>query len=174
MEEFSILAKVNQNVITNYELQNRMEAMEILIPKMKTVSRDEKTHYAIQSLIQDELRADYAKKTNFKLTKEQKVEYTRMFVNDLQKKNVKNIKSFIQNYGDFVDSEVLWYAVIETAIRPKVQISQELISDVSKKEPKLSRDKIKEMLVDQQIQGQSAQILESIRKISIIEFAPES
>ena len=173
INEIKILAKVNQNVITNYDAQNRIEFLEMTTPEMKKATSDEKKYYAMQSLIQDELRLEYTKRVNFKLDKEQKVRYRKTISDELQKKNVKKIAFVMEKNSNFIESEALWRGVIETVIRPKIQISQEMVDDVSKKEKKLSKEKIADMIMEQQIQGQSAQILESIRKISIIEFTQE-
>src|SRR5574343_108137 len=75
IDEIKILSKVNQNVITNYDAQNRIEFLEMTTPEIKKANGDEKKYYAMQSLIQDELRLEYAKRVNFKLDKEQKMRY---------------------------------------------------------------------------------------------------
>jgi len=173
IDDLKILAKVNQNVITNYDIGNRIEFLEITTPEMKKATQDEKKYYAMQSLIQDELRLEYAKRVNFKLDKEQKTHYTKIIFEELQKKSIKNIAFVMEKNSNFIESEALWRAIIELTIRPKIQISQEMIDDVAKKEKKLSKEKLANIIIEQQIQGQSAQILESIRKISIIEFTQE-
>ena len=173
IDEITILAKVNQNVITNYDIGNRIEFLEMTTPEMKKATGDEKKYYAMQSLIQDELRLEYAKRVNFKLDKEQKTRYRKAISDELQKKNIKNIAFVMEKNSNFIESEALWRGVVEAIIRPKIQISQEMVDDVAKKEKKLSKEKIADIIVEQQIQGQSAQILESIRKISIIEFTQE-
>ena len=173
IDEIKILAKVNQNVITNYDIGNRIEFLEITTPEMKKATQDEKKYYAMQSLIQDELRFEYAKRVNFKLDKEQKTRYRKVISDELQKKNIKNIAFVMEKNSNFIESEALWRGIVESTIRPKIQVSQEMVDDVAKKEKKLSKDKIANMIIEQQIQGQSAQILESIRKISIIEFTQE-
>jgi hypothetical protein len=172
-DEIKILAKVNQNVITNYDVENRMQFLEITTPEMKKATSDEKKYYAMQSLIQDELRLEYAKRVNFKLDKEQKIRYRKIISDELKKKKIKNIAFVMEKNSNFIESEALWRAVIELIIRPKIQISQEMVDEVAKKEKKLSKEKIADIIVEQQIHGQSAQILESIRKISIIEFTQE-
>lgn len=173
IDEITILAKVNQNVITNYDVQNRIEFLEMTTPEMKKATGDEKKYYAMQSLIQDELRLEYAKRVNFKLDKEQKVRYRKIISDELKKKKIKNIAFIMEKNSNFIENEALWRGVVEAIIRPKVQISQEMVDEVSKKEKKLSKEKIADIIMEQQIQGQSAQILESIRKISIIEFTQE-
>ena len=173
IDEIKILAKVNQNVITNYDIGNRIEFLEITTPEIKKATQDEKKYYAMQSLIQDELRFEYAKRVNFKLDKEQKTRYRKVISDELQKKNIKNIAFVMEKNSNFIESEALWRGIVESTIRPKIQVSQEMVDDVAKKEKKLSKDKIANMIIEQQIQGQSAQILESIRKISIIEFTQE-
>ena len=173
IDDLKILAKVNQNVITNYDVGNRIEFLEMTTPEMKKATQDEKKYYAMQSLIQDELRLEYAKRVNFKLDKEQKTHYTKIIFEELQKKSIKNIAFVMEKNSNFIESEALWRAIIELTIRPKIQISQEMIDDVAKKEKKLSKEKLANIIIEQQIQGQSAQILESIRKISIIEFTQE-
>ncbi len=172
-DEIKILAKVNQNIITNYDVQNRIQFLEMTTPEMKKATSDEKKYYAMQSLIQDELRLEYTKRVNFKLDKEQKVRYRKVISDELKKKKIKNIAFIMEKNSNFIESEALWRAVIESIIRPKVQISQEMVDEVAKKEKKLSKEKIADIIIEQQIQGQSAQILESIRKISIIEFTQE-
>ena len=173
IDDLKILAKVNQNVITNYDVGNRIDFLEITTPEMKKATQDEKKYYAMQSLIQDELRLEYAKRVNFKLDKEQKTHYTKIIFEELQKKSIKNIAFVMEKNSNFIESEALWRAIIELTIRPKIQISQEMIDDFAKKERKLSKEKLANIIIEQQIQGQSAQILESIRKISIIEFTQE-
>jgi hypothetical protein len=173
IDDLKILAKVNQNVITNYDVGNRIEFLEMTTPEMKKATQDEKKYYAMQSLIQDELRLEYAKRVNFKLDKEQKTHYSKIIFEELQKKSIKNIAFVMEKNSNFIESEALWRAIIELTIRPKIQISQEMIDDVAKKEKKLSKEKLANIIIEQQIQGQSAQILESIRKISIIEFTQE-
>lgn len=86
IDDLKILAKVNQNVITNYDVGNRIEFLEITTPEMKKATQDEKKYYAMQSLIQDELRLEYAKRVNFKLDKEQKTHYSKIIFEELQKK----------------------------------------------------------------------------------------
>ena len=172
-KEFFILAKVNQSVITNYDLSKKIAFMQIVIPTFGKLKTEDQNQYAMQSLIQDELRYDYAKKINFQLDDKQKAEYINLVILDFSKiKTIKNIKNFVLNYGNFIESEALWRAIIEKNIRPKVQISQEMVDEVFKKHQgrKLSKDEITQMLIDEQIQLQSQQILESVRRVGIIEF----
>jgi hypothetical protein len=172
-KEFFILAKVNQSVITNYDLSKKIAFMQIVIPTFGKLKTEDQNQYAMQSLIQDELRYDYAKKINFQLDDKQKAEYINLVILDFSKiKTIKNIKNFALNYGNFIESEALWRAIIEKNIRPKVQISQEMVDEVFKKYQgrKLSKDEITQMLIDEQIQLQSQQILESVRRAGIIEF----
>lgn len=171
MGEIKILAKVNQGVVTNYDISNRIEFLQILTPEMKKATKEEKQYYAMQSLVQDELRTEYAKKINFKLNKEQKIHNRSVIIANMRKKNVP--KSAIEKNESFIESEVLWQAVIDTVIRPKIQISPEMVRSIAEKNKKLSNAQIESIAIEQQIQVQSAQIIEAMRKISIIEFTQD-
>ena len=171
MGEIKILAKINQGVVTNYDISNRIEFLQILTPEMKKATKEEKQYYAMQSLVQDELRTEYAKKINFKLNKEQKIQNRSVIIANMRKENVP--KSAIEKNESFIESEVLWQAVVDTVIRPKIQISPEMVRSIAEKNKKLSNAQIESIAIEQQIQVQSAQIIEAMRKISIIEFTQD-
>ncbi len=173
MDEVNILAKINQTVVTNYDVENRIEFLQFTMPEIKKASSDERKYYAMQSLIQDKLRSEYIKKTNFKLNKEEKKHNRGEIIIDIKKKNIPNINSILAKNDDFLENEVMWRGVIDGVIRPKIQISPEIVSEILAKNRNISKEKAEKIAIDQQIQMQSAQIIEAMRKISIIEFTQE-
>ena len=72
-----------------------------------------------------------------------------------------------------LDEKWLHALGVDTSEDKLLKLNMAMIDDVAKKEKKLSKEKLANIIIEQQIQGQSAQILESIRKISIIEFTQE-
>ena len=86
---------------------------------------------------------------------------------------VKNTDAFVKKYPNFVYDETLWQGVVEKSIKPSINITEEIIDAVHAQKPDVSKEQLRTMLMQQQVQSQTAQLLESVKNISVIEIKAE-
>lgn len=169
-EEVYIIAKVNQTPITNIDLQDRIEILTMLFPQFKKYSTNEQTSFALQNLIQSALKQSYIERVEFTVTDEEQKIYNAISKETLKKIGVKNVQAFIAKYPDFFNSEARWQGVVEQLIKPSLNITDAIIETVHAQKPEFSKEDIREILIQQQIESQTRQLLESMKGISVIEI----
>ncbi len=169
-EEISIVATVNQTPITTFDIKERIEILQKLLPDFKKYSNEEKQMFALQNLVQDALKQEYIKRVNFTITKAEEGVYCDAFVEMLQKMGVKNTDAFIKKHQNFVHDETLWQGVVEKMMKPSINITDAIIDAVHAQKPDVPKEQIRTMLMEQQVQSQTAQLLESVKNISVIEI----
>jgi hypothetical protein len=168
-EDVYIVAKVNRTPITNVDLHERIKMLRVIMPSFTQYQPEQQQMVALQNLIQDSLKQEYIKRVDFKLSNEEKKLYTESAIAMLKSIKVNKPQEFMKNYPDFFASEILWQGVVEKTIKPTINISDATIEGIHAKQPSLTKEKLREMIIAQQVETQTMQILESLRKVSVIE-----
>lgn len=150
-----IVASVNQTPITNVDIQNSIDLLRIFSPDFKKYSNEQQQSLALRNEIQILLKEEYIKRTNFSLSREEKKQYASEIIEKL-KNNVENPAEFTKKYENFINSEVMWRGVVEKVIKPSMNVSNDATQDPS--------------IIEQYVQSQTLNILESLRKSSVIEM----
>jgi hypothetical protein len=171
--EISIIATVNQTPITTFDVKERVEILQELLPDFKKYRNEEQQMLALQNVVQDALKQEYIKRVNFTITKAEERIYHITFVEMLQSMGVENTDAFIKKYPNFVHDETLWQGVVEKTIKPSINIIDEIIDAVHAQKPDVSKEQLRIILMQQQVQSQTAQLLESVKNISVIEIKAE-
>lgn len=167
--DVSIVAKVNQIPITSFDVSDRRELLSEIVPNFEKYSVNEQNQIVLQNLIQDALRHEYAKKTNFKMTDLEKASYYKYVMNMLKLRKVKNVNDFAKKHPEFIATEVLWRGIMEKNFMPYIKVSDEIIAEIKRSNPNTPTEQIREALTAKQLEAYSTQVVESIRKISIID-----
>lgn len=168
--EVKIIATVNQTPITNVDVQKRQEILQAFIPEFGKFAPEQKLMYAVQNLIQDELKKDYIKRMGIKITDADLKTKTTEFVAILKKAKIGDINSFMQKHQDFAETEISWSVVVANQIKPSITVSNKMVEEIQKENQQMTKDQITESITMQQVEIQTNQILESLRKISVIEI----
>lgn len=167
--EIHIVAKVGQEPITNIDLQTRIETLQSFIPNFQQYKREKQHMFALQSLIQGILKKSYIQRVNFIITAQEKAQYTQYLLQTLASMKIKNINSFVKKYPDFIETEILWQAFTEKTIRPTINVTDSMLETIHAQQKKHTKEQVKDLIIQQQVESQTMQILESLRKISFIE-----
>lgn len=166
----SIIAKVNQTPITSFDVEERIILLSIIMPDFKKYSNSEQKQIALQNLVQDALRHEYVKKTNFQITDSEKIYYRKSVIKRFGERKIPNMSEFERKYSDFIATETLWHGVMEKNFMSYIKISDEMVESVQKSNPNMTREQIHNILTIKQLESYSAHAIESIRKISIIDI----
>lgn len=169
-EEVYIVAKVNQTPITNVDLNERIEMLRVVMPNFTQYKPEQQQMVALQNLVQDALKQEYIKRVDFELSNEEKKLYRESALEMLKSIKVNNPQDFMRHHSDFFASEILWQGVVEKTIKPKINISDATLASIHEKQPNIPKEKLREMIIAQQVETQTMQILESLRKVSVIEI----
>jgi hypothetical protein len=169
-EEVYIVAKVNQMPITNVDLNERIEMLHVVMPNFTQNKPEQQQMVALQNLVQDALKQEYIKRVDFELSDEEKKLYKESVLEMLKSVKVNNPEDFMSHHSDFFASEILWQGVVEKTIKPKINISDATLENIHEKHPNIPKEKLSEMIIAQQVEAQTMQILESLRKVSVIEI----
>ena len=168
-QEVFIVAKVNQTPITNVDLNERIAILRVMMPDFSQYQQEQQQMVALQNLVQDALKQEYIKRVDFALSDEEKKLYKESVVAMLKSIKINNPQDFIKHYSDFFVSEILWQGVVEKIIKPTIKINDETLKSIHEKQTNIPKEKLREMIISQQVNAQTMQILESLRKVSVIE-----
>lgn len=167
--EVIIVAKVNKTVITNVDVSRRMNALSYFVPSFSEYTDEQRHIIGIQSLVDQEMKNDYIKRLNIPISDKEIDESKAKIIENLKTGKIKDSANFISENEDFLTDEARWNIVVEKNIIPSIQINEETINAIQEKESQLSKEQIKEILIQQQVQSQTAQIIESLKSVSVIE-----
>ena len=181
MNDASIIAKINNEIITNHDLKVETKYLEALNPNLKNLTKDQKEKVAKESIIREKIKTNEILKY-YELGKD--VNYlNKIIVDNYTKLGLKNeieFKDYLSKYTLTIDDikkkfeiEAIWNTLIFQKYKDQVEI------DVEKLKKKLNEEKSKlnkqeefllsEILFNAQnkkeLEKKSKKILDSIKEI---------
>ena len=181
MNDASIIAKINNEIVTSYDLKVETKYLEALNPNLKNLTKDQKEKVAKESIIREKIKTNEILKY-FELGQDANyldeiiiVNYTKLGL-----KNEIEFKNYLLKYSLTIDDikkkfeiEAIWNTLIFQKYKDQVEI------DVEKLKKKLNEEKSKlnkqeefllsEILFNAQnkkeLEKKSKKILDSIKEI---------
>ena len=136
-QEIFVVAKVNNQIITNIDLIDRYK-FAIATSKIKVNSKQEVNllmNQLLQKMIDEKLIIEEAKNYEISASDEETREEVVKIARD-QSKNIEELKSFFikngasyQNYLEQIKSQILWAKIVNEVIAPKLKISESEIKE---------------------------------------------
>lgn len=171
--EVKIIATINSEVITTFDVKNAEQALRLLFPEMNKLDKKQQKISAMQHLVNNVLKREYVKRANLEISQEDVKLQTVKFQQTLQKSHVGSIKDFLQKHKSFIEDEIFWSAVVEKYIAPNVQSSNEVVAKIVNQNPKITQKEAEDIIIQQQVEYQTKQIINSIRQVSVVEINEE-
>lgn len=129
---------INDNIITDYDIEKELKYLEILNPKFKEIKKDQKLKIAKDSLINEIIKKDQVKK-NINFEKEN--ELTKSYLMDLyQKLGFANIEEFalklrannsysLSEIEEKIKIELMWNEIIYFNFNNQIKINKQKLID---------------------------------------------
>jgi hypothetical protein len=171
--EVKIVASVNNDVVTSFDVKNTHEVLLLLVPEMNKIDIQQQRIVAVQHLVGNILKKEYIKRASLEISQEDIKTQAIKFKEDLKSKKIKDIKSFMDRYHSFVEEEVFWNAVVFKYIMPNIQVSDVAIERFTAQNPKVTKEEAKSFITQQQVESQTKQIIDSIKQTSVVEIDEE-
>ena len=145
MNDASIIAKINNEIITSHDLQVEIKYLEALNPNLKNLTKDQKEKVARESIIREKIKTNEILKY-FELG--QDIKYlNEIIIANYTKLGLKNeieFKNYLSKYGLTIDDikkkfeiEATWNSLIFQKYKDQVEI------DIEKLKKKLNEEKSK-------------------------------
>ena len=181
MNDASIIAKINNEIITSHDLKIETKYLEALNPSLKKLTEEQKTKIAKESIIREKIKTMEVLKY-FELG--QHSEYlNEIVIKNYEKLGIKNkieFKNYLSKYDLTIDDvekkfeiEVIWNSLIFKKYKEQVNIDTEkLKKKLNEEKPKLSKQEVfllSEILFNAEnkkaLEKKHKKILESISEI---------
>ena len=142
--ENRILFKINNEIITSYDLENEINYLSVLNPKFKKVNQNEKIRFSKKSIVQEKIKKIEILK-NFKNPKLPD-EYLKKLLGNIYTKlginNLNDFKTYLEsNNIDYnfaltkIETEALWNELIFLKFSKKVKIDENRLLKSIKENP---------------------------------------
>tara|TARA_B100001250_G_scaffold108150_1_gene91270 strand:+ start:132 stop:1022 length:891 start_codon:yes stop_codon:yes gene_type:complete len=145
MNDASIIAKINNEIITNHDLKVETKYLEALNPNLKNLTKDQKEKVAKESIIREKIKTNEILKY-YELGKDANY-LNKIIVDNYTKLGLKNeieFKDYLSKYSLTIDDikkkfeiEATWNTLIFQKYKNQVEI------DVEKLKKKLNKEKSK-------------------------------
>ena len=145
MNDASIIAKINNEIITSHDLQVETKYLEALNPSLKDLTKDQKEKVAKESIIREKIKTNEIVKY-YELGKDTNY-LNKIIVDNYTKLGLKNeieFKNYLSKYSLTIDDikkkfeiEATWNTLIFQKYKDQVEI------DVEKLKKKLNKEKSK-------------------------------
>ncbi len=122
-----IVALVDREMISDYDIRVRAELMKIINPNVKNAPTEELEKHALMELINEKVKDSIAKKNGIRIPDSQ-VEATKERI--LKKQNP--FKDFVYGeevYDDYLKNQIAWMQVVQGQIAPTVNIADDDLND---------------------------------------------
>lgn len=124
--DFKVVAKVNDKIITQYDLDSYINMLNVYFKTSQNMSYDNLQNEVLNQLIDDTLKQDAVEKEKIVLDTDE----FNSFLKDFEEKN--NIKNHNYNeelYLKTVKTNFLWFKLLDQKIKPSINVSDSEVND---------------------------------------------
>jgi len=147
--ENKIIFKINNEIITSYDLENEINYLSVLNPNFKKINQNEKIRFSKKSIVQEKIKKIEILKNfeNPKLPDEYLERLLANIYNKLGIKNLINFKTYLKsnniNYNfvlSKIETEALWNELIFLKFSKKVKINEnQLLKKIKENKNNISK-----------------------------------
>ena len=147
--ENKIIFKINNEIITSYDLENEINYLSVLNPNFKKINQNEKIRFSKKSIVQEKIKKIEILKNfeNPKLPDEYLESLLTNIYNKLGIKNLINFKTYLKsnniNYNfvlSKIETEALWNELIFLKFSKKVKINEnQLLKKIQENKNNISK-----------------------------------
>jgi len=147
--ENKIIFKINNEIITSYDLENEIDYLSALNPNFKKINQKEKIRFSKKSIVQEKIKKIEIHKNfkNPKLPDEYLESLMANIYNKLGIKNLINFKTYLKsnniNYNfvlSKIETEALWNELIFLKFSKKVKINEnQLLKKIKENKNNISK-----------------------------------
>ncbi len=175
-QNYKILKLVNDKVITNYDLEQRLQLFSLL--NKQQISKDDIDRYAdemLKLMIDEKLQLEQIKKYKVQIQTDEINDYIkRAFLNSEQSisdfKNLLMSKNIDINFLiESLEIQLGWNKLTGQLFYRSSEINNTDLDEASKKNPSLSSEQIKSSLIQKQIALRAEKLLRDLRLEANIE-----
>ena len=168
---------VNENVITKYDILQRMKINSILgNVELNNDNYNELMSAVVDDLVVEQLKNKKINEYNINLDKEEFNQYEKRFYSSIgyEKKELKELFSINDiNYKylfNFIEIEAKWQKLIYGLYLRVTSVTEQEISDLINKNPDLNKEIAKEIILQKQLDIKSKKLIKDLRDEATIEF----
>ncbi len=168
---------VNENVITKYDILQRMKINSILgNVELNNDNYNELMSAVVDDLVVEQLKNKKVNEYNINLDKEEFNQYEKRFYSSIgyEKKELKELFSINDiNYKylfNFIEIEAKWQKLIYGLYLRVTSVTEQEISDLINKNPDLNKEIAKEIILQKQLDIKSKKLIKDLRDEATIEF----
>ena len=177
VEDNRIIILVNDEIITNYDIVQRLKIYSI-VNQVEITPTNNATiaNKIIDELIDQILKNEKTKEYNIEITAEELQYYVdlffenrgqdRDFVYDLMEQNKTNIKHFLL----MLESDITWQTLINNLYYRITSISEVELEEMKKNYPDMSLEQAESYILERQLGLQSSKMLRDLRSEATIEY----
>ena len=177
VEDNRIIILVNDEIITNYDIVQRLKIYSI-VNQVEITPTNNATiaNKIIDELIDQILKNEKTKEYNIEITAEELQYYVdlffenrrldRDFVYDLMEQNNTNIKHFLL----MLESDITWQTLINNLYYRITSISEVELEEMQKDYPDMSLEQAESYILERQLGLQSSKMLRDLRSEATIEY----
>jgi len=177
VEDNRIIILVNDEIITNYDIVQRLKIYSI-VNQVEITPTNNATiaNKIIDELIDQILKNEKTKEYNIEITAEELQYYVdlffenrgqdRDFVYDLMEQNNTNIKHFLL----MLESDITWQTLINNLYYRITSISEVELEEMKKNYPDMSLEQAESYILERQLGLQSSKMLRDLRSEATIEY----
>ena len=177
VEDNRIIILVNDEIITNYDIVQRLKIYSI-VNQVEITPTNNATiaNKMIDELIDQILKNEKTKEYNIEITAEELQYYVdlffenrgqdRDFVYDLMEQNNTNIKHFLL----MLESDINWQTLINNLYYRITSISEVELEEMKKDYPDMSLEQAESYILERQLGLQSSKMLRDLRSEATIEY----
>ena len=177
VEDNRIIILVNDEIITNYDIVQRLKIYSI-VNQVEITPTNNATiaNKIIDELIDQILKNEKTKEYNIEITAEELQYYVdlffenrgqdRDFVYDLMEQSNTNIKHFLL----MLESDITWQTLINNLYYRITSISQVELEEMKKDYPDISLEQAESYILERQLGLQSSKMLRDLRSEATIEY----
>ena len=177
VEDNRIIILVNDEIITNYDIVQRLKIYSIVNQVEITPTNNAIiANKMIDELIDQILKNEKTKEYNIEITAEELQYYVdlffenrgqdRDFVYDLMEQNNINIKHFLL----MLESDITWQTLINNLYYRITSISEVELEEMKKDYPDMSLEQAESYILERQLGLQSSKMLRDLRSEATIEY----
>ena len=174
-QSYKIIKLVNDQVITNYDLEKRLQLFSIL--NNVEITDNNIDHYAremIKLMVDEKIQIEQIKKYNIKIKESEVKEFTeKILMNSDHSKNIENELKIndinISILEDSIKIQLGWNELSNKLFYRDAEISETDLKNALSQNPSLSIEQAKYLITQNQVELRSRKLLRDLRAESNIE-----
>jgi hypothetical protein len=176
----SIVATVNDKIITSFDVSERVKASQTLNPEIfKNAAAEEVKMAILERLIQEELLFKMANENGFQVANEDILDSIKSIIATNSKLKNKNLESILgsngyQSFQNQVKGEIIYNAILNSQTKDKINFSEKeverfMLSYNSENQKKINISEAKNILTSMKINEIQQNMMKNLQENSIIE-----